>query len=147
MVVDVVTEFAREGAISELLYADELILMSETIEGLRNKFLTWKGAFESKGFKVNLVKSKEMVSDSISMDGTSKSKVDPCGVCNLRAKANSDLFQRCGKWINGRLTTSTTTAKRKGMASNTIWKSSMMPERTNDGNFAKDKKINGDSNV
>ena len=36
VVVDVVTEFAREGALSELLYADDLVLMNETIEGLRN---------------------------------------------------------------------------------------------------------------
>ena len=48
-VVDVVTEFAREGVLSELLYADDLVLMSETIKGLRNKFLKWKEAFESKG--------------------------------------------------------------------------------------------------
>ena len=34
-----VTEFARDGALSELLCADVLILMSETIMGLRNKFL------------------------------------------------------------------------------------------------------------
>ena len=34
-----VTESAREGALSELLYADYLIPMSETIEGLRYKFL------------------------------------------------------------------------------------------------------------
>ena len=32
MVVDVVTEFAREGALSKLLYADDLALMSKTIE-------------------------------------------------------------------------------------------------------------------
>ena len=36
VMVDVVTEFAREGALSELLYADGLVLMSETFEGLRN---------------------------------------------------------------------------------------------------------------
>ena len=48
MVVDVVTEFAREGALGELLCADNLVLMSETIEGLRNKFLKWKEPFESK---------------------------------------------------------------------------------------------------
>ena len=39
VVVDVVTEFAREGALSELLHADDIVLMSETIDGLRNKFL------------------------------------------------------------------------------------------------------------
>ena len=36
--VDVVTEFAREGVLSELLYADDLVLMSETIEGLRDNY-------------------------------------------------------------------------------------------------------------
>ena len=39
LVVDVVTEFAREGVLSELLYVDDLVLMSETIEGLRDMFL------------------------------------------------------------------------------------------------------------
>ena len=39
MEVDVVTEFVRKGALSELLYANDLVLMTETIEGLRNKFL------------------------------------------------------------------------------------------------------------
>ena len=42
VVVDVVTEFAREVALSQLLCADDLVLMSETIEGLRNRFLKWK---------------------------------------------------------------------------------------------------------
>ena len=31
VVIDVVTEFAIEGALSELLYVDYLVLMSETI--------------------------------------------------------------------------------------------------------------------
>ena len=80
MVVDVVTEFARGDALSGMLYADDLVLMSETIEGLRSKFLKWKEAFESKGLKVNLVKTKVMVSGGITKDGMSISKVDPCGV-------------------------------------------------------------------
>ena len=102
VVVDVVTEFAREGAISELLYADELVMMSETIEGLRNKFLKWKEAFESKGLNVNLGKTKVMVCSAIMEDGMFKSKVDPCGVCSLRAKANTVLCLQCGKWTHGR---------------------------------------------
>ena len=39
VVVDVVTECAREGALSDLLYTDDLVVMCETIEGLRNMFL------------------------------------------------------------------------------------------------------------
>ena len=92
LVVDV-TEFAREGALSELLYADELVLMGETIRGLRNKFLKWKEAFESKGLKVN-------IRQTITTDCMSKSKVDPCGICRFRVKANSVLCLKCGKWIH-----------------------------------------------
>ena len=98
-VVDV-TEFAREGALSELLYADDL--MNETLMGLRNKLIKWKEVFESKGLKVNLGKTKVMVSGGITNDGMSKSKVDPCGVCSLRVKANSVLCLQYGKWIHGR---------------------------------------------
>ena len=74
------------GALNELLYAGDLVLLSETIEVLRNKFLRWKEAFESKGFKVNLGKTKVMVSCGITKDGMSKSKVYPSGVCSLRVK-------------------------------------------------------------
>ena len=45
--VDVVTENVRNGLMSEMLYADDLVLMSETMEGLREKFWKWKEAFES----------------------------------------------------------------------------------------------------
>ena len=61
LVVDVVTEFARKSALSELLYTDDLVLINELIEELLNKFLKWKEAFESKGLTVNLGKTKVMV--------------------------------------------------------------------------------------
>ena len=50
LVVDV-TEFAREGALSELLYADDLVLLSETMVGLRDNFLKLKEAFEGMSLK------------------------------------------------------------------------------------------------
>ena len=43
-----------------------------------------------------------MVSSGITKDGLSKSKVDPCGVCSLRVKANSVLCVQCGMSIHGR---------------------------------------------
>ena len=48
-VVDVIMESVRNGLMSEMLYADDLVLTSETIEGLREKFCKWKEAFESRG--------------------------------------------------------------------------------------------------
>ena len=97
VVVGVVTECAREGALSELLYADDLVLMSETVGELRNKFLKWKEAYESKGLKVNLGKTKVVVCGGITEDSLSKSKVDSCTVCCLRVKAHSVLCVQCGK--------------------------------------------------
>ena len=92
VVVDV-TEFAREGALSELLYADDLLLMSEIIDGLRNKFFKWKEAFDSSDLKVSLGKGRVVVSDGITKDGMSKCK----GFCSLREKVNSVLCVQCGK--------------------------------------------------
>ena len=83
--MDVISEKAREGLINEILYADDLVLMSESIENFKEKFLKWKEAFESK-LKVNLKKTKVMVSGS--KDEVLKSKVDPCAKCGKRVMAN-----------------------------------------------------------
>ena len=64
-----------------------------------NKLLKLKEDFESKSYEDNLGKTKIIVSGGITNDGMSKSKVDPCGVCSLRVKANSVLCVQCGKWI------------------------------------------------
>ena len=74
--VDVIWENAREGLMNKILYADDLVLMSESIENSKNKFLKWKEAFESKGLKVSLKKTKVMVSSS--KGKVLKSSVDPC---------------------------------------------------------------------
>ena len=55
IVVDVVTENAREGLMKKVLYADDVVLISETTEVLKKRFLKWRSALESKGLKVNLV--------------------------------------------------------------------------------------------
>ena len=43
-----------------------------------------------------------MVSGSITMYGLSYGRVNPCGVCSLRIKANSDLCAQCGIGIHGK---------------------------------------------
>jgi len=63
MVVDEVTENARKGWMKEFLYADDMVLMGESIDELRGNFDQWKRAFESKGMKVNLEKIKLMVTE------------------------------------------------------------------------------------
>ena len=82
MVIDEVTKNARKGWIKQILYADDLVLMGETMEELRENFDNWKNAFESKGMRVNLGKTKLMVSGM--EEEAFDSKIDPCGVCGTR---------------------------------------------------------------
>ena len=51
--------------------------MSETIEGLRDKFLKCTEPFENRGFKVNLGETKVVVSSCITKVGLSEDKIDP----------------------------------------------------------------------
>ena len=78
MVIDEVTENARKGWMKQILYADNLVLMGETMKELRENFDEWREAFESKGMRVKLGKTKLMVSgmEKEAFD----SKIDPCRV-------------------------------------------------------------------
>ena len=98
VVVDVVTELERVGVLSELLYADDLVQTSETIKGLRNKFLNRKEAFTAREA------GKTKVSDGITEDGVYKAKVawaifalenPSCGVYSFIVKADSALCMQC----------------------------------------------------
>ena len=49
LVVNAVTENEREGLMKEVSYANDLALMSETIEGMKKRFPKWRSALEIKG--------------------------------------------------------------------------------------------------
>ena len=86
--------------VNELLYADDLVIMSETMENLKERFCNWKNALESKDLKVNTRKTKVMVSGS---EGELfKSKIDSCGVCGRKVMADSLLCTKCGNWVHGK---------------------------------------------
>ena len=85
----------------ELVYADYLVLMIKTLEGLRNKCGKLRD-FGSMASKVNLGKIKVMVCGSITNFGLSKSNVCPCNIYSLRIKANSVFFVPCDMWVNSR---------------------------------------------
>ena len=86
ILIDKVTKNARKGWMKQILYADDLVLMGETMEELRENFDEWKEAFESKGMRVNLGKTKLMVSEM--KEETFDSKIDPCGVCEKRVMSD-----------------------------------------------------------
>ena len=49
IVLDLLSEDGRKGALYELLYADDLVLMAETMKELEEQFIRWKAVFEGKG--------------------------------------------------------------------------------------------------
>ena len=96
---DVANELIREGLLSELLCVNDSVLMSETIKGLRNKFLKCKETFARKDIKSNYWKTKLLVNGDITKDRLSKNNVHLCGIGSLLINSESVLSVKCGKWI------------------------------------------------
>ena len=55
--MDVVSSEARSGLPSELLYADDLLMMTPTMEPLGRRVPDWRASLLGKGLKVNAGKS------------------------------------------------------------------------------------------
>ena len=62
--MDVVSSEARSGLPSDLLYADDLVIMAPTMEQLGRRVADWRGSLVGKGLKVNAGKSEMMVGSS-----------------------------------------------------------------------------------
>ena len=87
-VMDVVSTEARSGLLSELLYGDDLVLMTPTMEQLGKRKTEWAATLLDKGLNVNTGKSKVMVGSSGWKLIVNSGKW-PCGVCGKGVQANS----------------------------------------------------------
>ena len=70
----------RTGLPWELLYADDLVLMADSIEELEILFERWKSGMEQKGLQVNSGKMKAMISKHKRNPQNMTGKF-PCSVC------------------------------------------------------------------
>ena len=66
-----------------------------------------------------------------------------------RTRCGWAMSTRCAKKLHGKLSPNTENScfKEPCKANNTLWKGSMVLQRKQDGNSAKDKEIHGESNV
>ena len=62
VVLDVISEEFRRGLPRELLFADDLAVVTDTEEEMQRRWLDWQIGMESKGLKVNIGKTEVMVS-------------------------------------------------------------------------------------
>ena len=103
MVLEALSREFRTGCPWELLYADDLIIIAETLEDLIAKLKSWKNGMESKGLRVNMPKTKVMVSGQ-GLDVLVESGKYPCAVClSGVGERNAIRCTSCGRWVHGRL--------------------------------------------
>jgi hypothetical protein len=62
MVIEAISLEFRTGCPWEMLYADDLVITTDSVEELSNNASSWKKHLEAKGLRVNMEKTKVMCS-------------------------------------------------------------------------------------
>ena len=99
IVMEAVSREFRVALPWELLYADDLAVIAETEEELIKRLNEWKENVQSKGMRVNMNKTKVMISGERQMVWQKAARW-PCGVCNKGVGSNSLQCTRCQKWVH-----------------------------------------------
>ena len=100
IVMEALSKDFKAGLPYELLYADDLVLMAESIQELETKYTAWKEGMEKKGLRVNIGKTKVMVSNK-TIGTQTKSGKWPCGVCRKGVGEVSAIqCNQCNAWVH-----------------------------------------------
>ena len=89
----------RCGVPWEDLYAYDLVIIAESMEENIRRLLTWKGAMEEKGLRVNAGKTKIMICGT-GLDLLQSSGEFPCAVCRTGVGSNSIFCKGCKHWVH-----------------------------------------------
>jgi len=99
IVMEAISREFRVALLWELLYADDLAVIAETEEELIKRLNEWKENVESKGVRVNMNKTKVMISGE-RQKVIQKAVRWPCGVCSKGVGSNSIQCSSCQKWVH-----------------------------------------------
>ena len=99
IVLEALSRDSRVGCPWDIFYADDLVITAESPDTLRQRLATWKQNFESKGLRMNMGKTKVMVSGP-KLDILKDSGQNPCGVCRKGVGANSIFCHGCSHWVH-----------------------------------------------
>ena len=84
----------------ELLYANNFVILAESLDELKMRLTNWKERLEVKGLKVNVGKTKAMCSRYDALNTSITSVKVLCGVCWKGVRTNSILCLSCRKWVH-----------------------------------------------
>ena len=99
IVLEALSHEFRCGVPWEDLYADDLVIIAESMEECDRRLLTWKGAMEEKGLRVNTVKTKFMICGT-GLDFLLSSVEFPCAVRRTGVGSNSIFCKGCKHWVH-----------------------------------------------
>ena len=80
-----------------MLYANELVIISDTIKDLTAKVSMWRRHLKGKGFRVNM---KKVMYSAEDLDVLTDAGRWPCGVYGHSVGNNSIMFPGCHHWIH-----------------------------------------------
>ena len=98
IVIEALSREFRCGVPWEDLYADNLVIIDESMEECV-RLLTWKGAMEEKRLRVNAGKTKIMIC-GMGLDLLQSSSKFPCAVCRSGVGSNSIFCKGCKHWVH-----------------------------------------------
>ena len=99
IVLEALSREFRTGTPWELFYADDLVISAETEEGLKMKLNKWKTEMEAKGLRVNMEKTKIMVS-GFNLQTLKHSGKYLCSVGRKGVGSNSIYCAVCSHWVH-----------------------------------------------
>ena len=83
----------------EKLYAEQLVINFESLEELQNKLIFWKSNMEEQAFRVNMVKTRVLISG---LDELQKSGKETFTMCLSGVGTDSIFGIGCSNWVNNR---------------------------------------------
>ena len=95
----IVLEALSRVPLWEDLYANDFVIIVESLEKCVRRLLTWKEAMEKKGRRVNAGKTKIMLC-GLRMDLLQSSGEFPCAVCCTGVGSNSMFCNGCKQWMH-----------------------------------------------
>ena len=99
IVLEALSREFRAGVPWEDLYADDLVIIADSLEECVRRLLIWKEAMEKKGLRVNAGKTKVMICGR-GLDLLQSSGDYPCAVCCTGVGNNSIYCNGCKLWVH-----------------------------------------------
>ena len=99
IVLEALSREFHVGCPWKMLCAHDLFFLAERFEGLMTKMAIWKNGLESKGLKVNMGKTKVMIS-SRDLHTLQSSGKYPCAICRKGVGKNWIFCSGCSFWVH-----------------------------------------------